>query len=273
MSHLASTAETLAFLGAGNMAAALARSLVRAGYAPSRIVLSDLDASKCAVLASELGVRVAPTTAEAVEQADVVFVAVKPAGVVPLLGDLAPRFGGKLLISVAAGVTTERLEGALGSGARVVRCMPNTPALVGAGATALCRGRHAGAEDLALAERLLGAGGLTALVDESMMDAVTGLSGSGPAFVMLVIEALADGGVRAGLPRAIAHRLAAQTVLGSAQLVLETGKHPGELKDSVTSPGGTTIAGIEALEQGGLRGTLMAAVRAAAERSRELSKA
>ncbi len=150
--------------------------------------------------------------------------------------------------------------------------MPNTPALVGQGATGLCRGRHARDEDVALALLLTNAVGISREVSESMMDALTGLSGSGPAFVMLVIESMADGAVRAGLPRQVALELAAQTVKGAAALVLETGKHPGELKDMVTSPGGTTIAGVEALEAHGLRKAMMAAVTAAAERSSQLSK-
>jgi pyrroline-5-carboxylate reductase len=271
MSQLASSTERLAFLGAGNMAAALVRAIVRAGYAPNAIAVADLDAQKSRALADELGVGAVADAAQAAQGADVVFLAVKPAAIGPLASELKPAAQGRLWISVAAGVTTGRIEAGLGGQARVVRTMPNTPALVGEGATALCAGAHVEPKDLELAERLMSAGGLTVRVDESMMDAVTGLSGSGPAFVMLVIEALADGGVRAGLPRAVAHRLAAQTVLGSARLVLETGRHPGELKDSVTSPGGTTIAGIEVLEKGGLRGTLLSAVLAAAERSKQLS--
>ena len=272
MTPLATRTETVAFLGAGNMASALIRALRRDGLDAGRLVAFDLDESKVASLRDELDIRVAPSAAEAVQAADVVFVAVKPGAVAALLEGVAADFGNRLLVSVAAGISTARIERALGGQARVIRTMPNTPILVGAGATALCRGTHATAADLEMAETLLGAGGITAVVDEAMMDAVTGLSGSGPAFVMLVIEALADGGVRAGLPRAIAQKFAAQTVLGSARLVLETGKHPGELKDAVTSPGGTTIAGIEALDRGGLRGTLLSAVLVAAERSKELSR-
>jgi pyrroline-5-carboxylate reductase len=272
MSAIASNSPVVGFLGAGNMASALVRGLVRAGYPPGRLWVTDLEPTKSADLANELGVSSASTPSELLGAVEVVVVAVKPAATAPLLTSLAVEFGSKLLVSVAAGVTTASLELALGGTPRVVRTMPNTPILVGAGATALCAGRYATPADLALAESLMAAGGLTELVDESVMDAVTGLSGSGPAFVMLVIEALADGGVRAGLPRAAAQRLAAQTVLGSAKLVLETGKHPGELKDAVTSPGGTTIAGIEALEKGGLRGILLSAVLAAAERSRVLSR-
>jgi pyrroline-5-carboxylate reductase len=163
------------------------------------------------------------------------------------------------------------MEAELAPGARVIRVMPNTPALVGEGASGLCRGCHATKEDAALAEVLLNAVGTCQIVQEEMMDAVTGLSGSGPAYVMLVIEAMADGGVRAGLPRPIALRLAAQTVRGAATLLLSTQKHPGELKDMVTSPGGTTIAGVAALEEAGLRNALIAAVTAATQRSRELS--
>ena len=273
MGALSSFGKTVGFLGAGSMASALVRSIVAAGLDPRSLVLTDLDSAKADALASELGVQSAPDAIEVVKRASIVVIAVKPGAVAPLLDSLRPHAGAPLWISIAAGVTTRTMEERLGGQARVVRTMPNTPALVGAGATALCRGSFASAEDLESATALLSSGGLTALVEESMMDAVTGLSGSGPVFVMLVIEALADGGVRAGLPRSVALQLAAQTVLGSAKLVLETGKHPGELKDAVTSPGGTTIAGIEALEKGGLRGTLMSAVVAAAARSKELSKA
>ena len=177
-----------------------------------------------------------------------------------------------LLISIAAGVPLAKLEAGLGAGARLIRVMPNTPALVGASATAFALGKSARLEDGALAQKLFSAVGVSFQVKEALLDAVTGLSGSGPAYVYLFIEGLSDGGVAAGLPRDIATRLAAQTVLGSAKMVLETGLHPGALKDMVTSPGGTTIEGLHELEKGKLRGTLISAVRAATEKSRKLGQ-
>jgi pyrroline-5-carboxylate reductase len=174
------------------------------------------------------------------------------------------------MVSVAAGVSTAAIESKLPAGARVIRTMPNTAATVLAGATAICRGTHATDEDVALAERLFGAIGRSVVLDETLIDAVTGLSGSGPAYVMLIIEALADGGVKVGLHRDTALMLAAQTVFGSAKLLLETGEHPGRLKDMVTSPGGTAIAGLHTLEAGGLRTTLINAVEAATNRAAEL---
>ena len=176
------------------------------------------------------------------------------------------------MISIAAGVPLAKLEAGLGANARVIRVMPNTPALVGASATAFAPGKSALAEDAKLAQTLFSSVGLAVQLKEALLDAVTGLSGSGPAYVYLIIEALSDGGVAAGLPRDVATRLAAQTVLGGARMVLETGLHPGTLKDMVTSPGGTTIEGLHELEKGKLRGTLMSAVRAAAEKSRKLGQ-
>jgi pyrroline-5-carboxylate reductase len=177
-----------------------------------------------------------------------------------------------LLISIAAGVPIAKLEAGLGGKARVIRVMPNTPALLGASATAYALGKSASPEDAALAQKLFAAVGIAFAVKESLLDAVTGLSGSGPAYVYLMIEGLSDGGVAAGLPRDIATKLAAQTVLGSASMVLETGMHPGALKDMVTSPGGTTIEGIHELEKGKVRGSLMNAVRAATDKSKKLGQ-
>ena len=173
---------------------------------------------------------------------------------------------------MAAGVPIAALERRLGAGARIIRTMPNTPSLVGAGACALSRGEHASEEDLAVASRIFQAVGITTVVEENLLDAVTGLSGSGPAYIFLIIEALSDAGVKVGLPRYTALKLAAQTVLGSAQLLIETGAHPGQLKDQVTSPGGTAIAGLHTLEAGGLRTTLINAVEAATRRARELGE-
>ncbi len=213
------------------------------------------------------------SNAELCAFADVIVLAVKPQIVDKVLAQIAPHFRpGTLLVSVAAGVSTAAIEARL-ERARVVRTMPNTAATVLAAATAICAGTHARPEDIEIAERLFGLVGRTVVLDEALMDAVTGLSGSGPAYLMLIIEALADGGVKVGLHRDTALMLAAQTVYGSAKLLLETGEHPGRLKDMVTSPGGTAIAGLHTLEAGGLRTTLINAVEAAARRAAELGAA
>jgi pyrroline-5-carboxylate reductase len=202
-----------------------------------------------------------------------VVLSVKPQAMNKLLQEIKPALDqSKLVISIAAGVPIAAIERQVGHGVRIIRTMPNTPALVGAGATALSPGEHATEADLAQARALFEAVGMAVVVDEPLLDAVTGLSGSGPAYIFLIIEALSDGGVKAGLARDQAQELAAQTVLGSAKLLIETGEHPGRLKDQVTSPGGTAIAGLHTLEAGGLRTTLMDAVEAATQRSRELGK-
>jgi len=199
---------------------------------------------------------------------------VKPQAMQKVVAEIAPVVDhAKLVISVAAGVPIAALERQLGTGARIVRAMPNTPCLVGRGATAVSGGEHATPGDLQLAKKIFDSVGLTVVLDESALDAVTGLSGSGPAYIFLIIEALSDAGVKVGLSRHIALKLAAQTVLGSAHLLLETGEHPGTLKDQVTSPGGTAIAGLHTLEAGGLRTTLIDAVEAATRRARELGEA
>jgi len=273
MTDLTNLNTSVGFIGAGNMAAALIRGMLKSGFAASKLSVTDLDSAKTESLADELGVQAKKDARSVIENSDVIILAVKPYGVVPLLKSHATQSEGKLWLSVAAGVSTATMESALGAQARVVRVMPNTPALVGEGASGICPGKNALESDMSTAQRLLGAVGICEVVSEGMMDAVTGVSGSGPAYIFLVIEAMADGGVKAGLSRPEALRLAAQTVRGAASLMLETGKHPGELKDMVTSPGGTTIAGVEALEKSGLRSALMGAVSAAALRSKELSQA
>lgn len=264
--------KTIAFLGAGNMAEALVKGLLRAQVAePREIICSDRNEARGPELVKRYGVRFTRSNREAVEAADLVVLSVKPQVMNKLLTEIAPALDErKLVVSIAAGVPIEAIERKVGRGVRIVRTMPNTPALVGAGATALVAGEHATEDDLRQARALFDAVGKTVVVDEPLLDAVTGLSGSGPAYVFLVIEALSDAGVKVGLPRATAQELAAQTVLGSAQLLIETGEHPGRLKDQVTSPGGTAIAGLHTLEAGGLRTTLMDAVEAATARSREL---
>jgi pyrroline-5-carboxylate reductase len=266
--------KKIAFLGTGNMAEALVKGLLGAGTASAEeIVCAEPRLERREEIALRYGVKVIGSNLEATEQADVVVLSVKPQTMEQLLDEIAPAVDHrKLVISIAAGVSIAAIARKLGSGVRIVRTMPNTPALVGAGATALARGAHATDWDLEQARNLFQAVGTTVIVEEHHLDAVTGLSGSGPAFLFLVIESLADGGVKVGLARPVAMTLAAQTVLGSAKLVLETGEHPGRLKDQVTSPGGTAIAGVHALEQGGLRAALIAAVEAATRRSRELGE-
>ena len=226
--------------------------------------------AKTEALKNELGVVVAPSALELAKACDVAVLAVKPGGIPKICRLLSDASDKCLFMSVAARVKMQTLADNLGGNPRIVRVMPNPPALVREGASGLAAGSEASAEDVALATALLKSVGACEVVDESMLDAVTGVSGSGPAYIMLAIEALADGGVRAGLPRSVALTLAAQTVKGAAALVLETGEHPAVLKDKVTSPGGTTIAGVEALEQTGLRKSLLAAVSAATARSKEL---
>jgi pyrroline-5-carboxylate reductase len=266
--------KTIAFIGAGNMAEALVKGLLRAGVAsPQEIICTDRRAERGPELEKLYGVRFTSANLAAVKEAAIIVLSVKPQVMEKVLAEIGPALdASKLVISIAAGIPIAALERQVGHGVRVIRTMPNTPALVGAGATALSPGEHATDADLAQAKALFDAIGMTVVVDEPLLDAVTGLSGSGPAYIFLIIEALADGGVKCGLARAQAQALAAQTVFGSAKLLIETGEHPGRLKDQVTSPGGTAIAGLHTLEAGGLRTTLMNAVEAATNRSRELGK-
>ena len=263
-----------AFIGGGNMAEALLKGLLSGLHvAPDRIVATDIIAERRRYLEQTYGVPTTDDNGQAVEKSDVIFLAVKPQVMTSVLGGITSTLTtDKLVISIAAGVTMQTLQQALGKEYRVVRVMPNTPALVLSGAAGISPGAAATPQDVELVERVFNAVGRAEVVSEELMDAVTGLSGSGPAFVFAIIEALSDGGVLAGLARPVATQLAAQTVLGAAQMVLETGRHPGELKDMVTSPAGTTIAGMHALENGGLRGLMMEAVRRATERSEELGR-
>jgi pyrroline-5-carboxylate reductase len=264
----------IAFLGGGNMAEALVRGLLRASVAaPGDVVVTGRRPERLEHFTRSYGVGTLSDNLAAARGADVLVLSVKPQAMGKLLDTIAPSVTpAKLIISVAAGVPIAAIERKLGAGARVVRAMPNTPALVGAGACALSAGEHATEEDLATAEQLFRSVGTVVRVEEALLDAVTGLSGSGPAYIFLVIEALSDAGVKVGLPRYTALELAAQTVLGSARLLLESGQHPGSLKDQVTSPGGTAIAGLHTLEAGGLRTTLINAVEAATRRARELGE-
>ena len=223
---------------------------------------------------SETGAKAVAANLDVARSANILILATKPDQVTAALAEISPAFKkDHLLISIAAGVTIAKLEAGLPAGARVIRVMPNTPALVGEGASGFALGKNAAVTDGELAKKLLSAVGIAFQVKENLLDAVTGLSGSGPAYVYQFIEALSDGGVAAGLPRDVATKLAAQTVLGGAQMVLETGVHPGALKDQVTSPGGTTIEGLHELEKGKLRATVMSAVRAATDKSKKLGQA
>lgn len=262
------------FLGAGKMAAALARGFAKAGLVSvERLIASDPVESARTHFANEVGAKPSAFNPDVLKFAEVIFLAVKPDHVSDVLAEVRPQFTERhLLVSIAAGVPISRIESLLGTGARIVRVMPNTPALVGASASAFAVGKAARAEDAALVQRLLSAIGVAYQVKEALLDAVTGLSGSGPAYAFFMIEALSDGGVAAGLPRDVATKLAAQTLLGSAKMVLETGLHTGALKDMVTSPGGTTIEGLHELEKAGVRGALISAVRAATDKSRRLGQ-
>ncbi|MCX8157570.1 MAG: pyrroline-5-carboxylate reductase [Verrucomicrobiae bacterium] len=260
------------FLGAGKMATALARGFVRAGLVESdAVTASDVSPAARAAFVRDAGGQALETNAAVARLADVLFIAVKPPQVPLVLQEISPHLGrNHLVVSIAAGIPLARLQEALPPGTRVVRVMPNTPAIVGAAASAYALGPHATPADAELVQNLLAALGFACQLPEHLLDAVTGLSGSGPAYVYLVIEALSDGGVAAGLPRDIATRLAAQTVLGAARMVMETAQHPGALKDQVTSPGGTTIEGLHELEKAAVRAAFINAVRAATEKSRKL---
>jgi pyrroline-5-carboxylate reductase len=254
------------------MATALVQGMLRAGVAEAAAIRASdpLEPARRA-FTDATGVPASASNVEVVRGSDVVVLAVKPQGVRAVLHELRSVVReDSLVVSICAGVSLSALEEALGPAGRLVRVMPNTPALLGAGASGYCLGRGATERDEAIVRSCLESVGRAFRVPESLMDAVTGLSGSGPAFVYVMIEALSDGGVRVGLPREVATALAAQTVLGAARMVLETGLHPGVLKDQVASPGGTTIAGLHALERGGLRAALIDAVEAATRRSWEL---
>ena len=266
--------KKVGFLGSGNMGEALIKGLVSANVLPSDAIhASDVRRERLRQLDQQYGIQLAADNVELVRQADVVILAVKPQIVTAVLKEVASALTRrKLLISLAAGVSTARLRSDLGKDARLIRVMPNTPALVLEGVTAIAKADGLEPDDLETAGEIFSAVGRVVVLDEEALDAVTGLSGSGPAYVAVVIESLADGGVKMGLDRITAMTLATQTVLGAAKLLLETGLHPGALKDMVSSPGGTSIAGIAALEEGGIRTTFIKAVERATLRSKELGR-
>jgi pyrroline-5-carboxylate reductase len=266
--------HSIAFVGAGNMAAALIRGLVGTGTVPAtQIIAADPDHARIGVLGSDLGIRTTTKNAEAVAEANVVVLATKPQVFAHVLPGVAAAISpGTLVISIAAGISTRIIERAFLPGSRVVRSMPNTPALVGAGATAIAAGAHATEADLDLSELLFRSVGIAVRVPEYLIDAVTGLSGSGPAYVFAMVEALRDAGVNEGLPADTALQLASQTVFGAARLLLDEKEAPEVLRARVTSPGGTTRAGLDALASADFAGIVQGAVRAATRRSVELGK-
>jgi pyrroline-5-carboxylate reductase len=267
--------RTIGFIGAGNMATALLQGLLGGGrVTPDHIVASDVRLERLSELGATHGIRTRSDNAALVRECDVVVLSVKPQVIDSVLAELGSHVRlEQLVISIAAGVPLAHIEARLPPGCRTIRAMPNAPALVQAGATAIAAGRSASGDDVAVARELFETVGRVVVLAEAQLDAVTGLSGSGPAFVMLMVEALADGGVKAGLPRDVAQLLAAQTVFGSAKMLLDTGEHPARLKDMVTSPGGTTIAGVHALESRAVRSAFIEAVEAATRRSSELGRA
>ena len=268
-----SSSLSIGFVGAGRMATALAKGLARGVSSPENIVACDPAPAALNAFAKEIDCGTAESISDVCKRSSIVVLAVKPQVLANVLAEcrefLKPTH---LVVSIAAGVPLRTMTNALGAETRLVRVMPNTPCLINCGASAYAVSNAATDDDSAVVQRMLETVGLAFQVPESQLDAVTGLSGSGPAYGYQIVEALSDGGVRAGLPRNVATTLAAQTLLGAARMVLDTELHPGELKDAVTSPGGTTIAGLHALERGGLRAALMTAVLAATERSKELGR-
>ena len=269
------TQRRIGVLGSGNMGSAIMRGLLKAKYVePSALCASDVSKERLAELKRDLGIATTTSNSELLQRSDVIVLAVKPQMAGSIMGEVGTNWReSQLLVSILAGVSIEVLASSLPDSARVIRAMPNTPAVVLEAATGVAKGARATDADMQTALGMFGCIGTAVEVAESMLDAVTGLSGSGPAFVLLAIEAMADGAVRVGMPRAMALQLASQTMVGTARMVLETGEHPAVLKDRVTSPAGTTIAGLMELEAGGVRHAFAKAVTRAAERSAELGRA
>lgn len=262
----------ISFVGGGNMAGAIISGLISTGFCKAgEITVCDPDPLKQQTL-KERGCRLCDGAVEAAQASEVVILAVKPYVISNVLTQIkdSGKISNRLFISIAAGISQKTIGDLVGSENRVIRVMPNTPAMVGQGMTAICESSQATAEDLHLAEKIFSSVGRSVVVSEQQIDAVTGLSGSGPAYIYMVIEAMADGGVRCGLPRDTAYTLAAQTVLGSAQMVLQTKLHPGALKDMVCSPGGTTIEAVASLEHSGLRSAMIEAVSVCTEKSKNM---
>jgi pyrroline-5-carboxylate reductase len=265
--------KKIGFIGTGKMGEALIKGILHARLVPSgNIYASDMDFAKLKTLEKDLKINICKGNCDAVVSSDVLIIAVKPQIVPVVLDEIKSSIKNQLIISIAAGVTIETFEKNLLPGTKVVRVMPNIAATVKEAASAISPGSSASKGDTAIASMIFNAIGRTVILQENLMDAVTGLSGSGPAYIFMIIESLADGGVHEGLDRNTAKLLAAQTVLGAAKMVLEGGSHTGELKDMVTSPGGTTIRGLRVMEEQGIRIAMMNAVIAACERSKELGK-
>jgi pyrroline-5-carboxylate reductase len=263
----------VAVLGAGKMGGTLLQAFLKQNlFAPEQIFATVSHPERAVALSTQWGIDVSTDNLKAASQADLILLGVKPFQASDLIAEIKPALSAKkTLISFVASVKTSAIEEAAGVDIGVIRAMPNTPAALGAGATALCRGRFVSAQQMELAQRIFETVGRNVVVDEKHMDAVTGLSGSGPAYIYIIIEALAEAGVKVGLPRDVATQLAAQTAYGSAKMVLETGYHPALLKDAVTTPAGCTVDGILELEEGGLRVTLIKAVMRATERAKQLA--
>jgi len=265
--------KTIGFIGGGNMAEAILKGLLAGGVSAASILVAEPVPNRRDFLTSEYGVELHDENLDIARRVDIIVLAVKPQVAASVLTGLEPAISAdKLIISIMAGISTDFIEKTFTNGVRVVRVMPNTPALVQAAATAICPGRKATQRDLKIAREIFSRVGTVVTIPEKQMDAVTGLSGSGPAYVFTFIEALADAGVKNGLPRDIAAQLAVQTVLGAARMVAETGEHTALLREKVTSPGGTTIAALHTLENGRFRGLIMDAVDSACQRSKELSE-
>jgi len=264
----------VAILGTGKMGGILLQAFLKNNLVSAEQIFATVHhPERAQALSAQFGVEVTTDNLAAAQQADVILLGVKPIQVPGIIEQIKPALSAdKLVLSFAASVTTRSIEDIAGYDLGVIRAMPNTPAMLAAGITALCAGRFVTEEEMAIAQRIFQTVGRTVVVDEKHMDAVTGLSGSGPAFLYIIIEALAEAGVNVGLPRDVATMLAAQTTLGSARMVLETGYHPALLKDAVTTPAGCTVDGILELEEGGLRVTLIKAVKRATQRARELAR-
>jgi pyrroline-5-carboxylate reductase len=264
---------TFGFLGFGKMASALVAGMLKAGSCkPEEIFVINRHPEAVQEEIVKLGIQLASNPQVMVERSDVIVLGTKPADSLQLLRDVRAALDGKLLISLAAGIDLDHLQDAAGHRTRLIRAMPNTPSLIGLGATAYATGDHATPQDAQVAESVFSSVGIVYRVREAALDAVTGLSGSGPAYVFTFVEALTDGGVMMGLPRDVALDLAIQTVCGSAQMIRQTNRHPAELREMVASPGGTTMAALEMLEARGFRFTVMSAVRAASERAQQLGR-
>ncbi len=266
--------EKIGFVGGGKMGEALCKGIINAGLSKAEnIMVSDVIVERCRLLSKEIGVKTTQSNRDAATFADVIILAVKP----QMMGDVLDQLKNDittrhLVVSIAAGIPIRFIESRLQAGVRIIRVMPNTPCLIGVSATAFALGKSATDADGQLVHNLFDAVGKVFRLDEKYLDAVTGLSGSGPAYVYMFIEALSDGGVKMGLPRDVATTLAAQTVMGAAEMVLETGQHPAQLKDAVTSPGGTTIEGLSKLEDHGFKSAIINAVEAATLKSKKLGE-